>query len=80
MTRNYTRSLVNQKKGFWKTARSGVRTLFVKDRSGALAPVAFKVKRTDYDPAMDPLEEARALVADVLPEEAEKAFAALFKA
>jgi len=78
MTRNYTKGLVARKQGFWKTARSGVRTLFVKDRTGALTAVAFKVDRTSYSPIFDPVEESRALVADILPEEAAKAFAGLF--
>lgn len=78
MPRNYTRSLVSQKKAFWKTARSGVRTLFMRLPGGGIEAVAFRVKKAKWDPIFDPVEESRALVADILPEEAEKAFAKLF--
>lgn len=77
MPRNYTRASV-ARGGFWRTARSGVRTLFVDNGAGGLQAVAFKVKRTDYKPMMDPVAEARLLVNDILPEEAEKAFAKVF--
>jgi hypothetical protein len=77
MPRNYTRGAV-ARGGFWATARSGVRTLFVDNGAGGLEAVAFKVDRTDYKPVMDPVAEARTLVSDILPEEAEKAFAKVF--
>jgi len=77
MTRNYTRTVV-AKGGFWKTARSGVRKLFADNGAGGIQALAFKVMRTDYDPVMDPVEEARALVAEILPEEADRAFRKAF--
>lgn len=78
MTRFYTRGIVNQKKGFWKTARSGVRTLFVRLPGGGIEAVAYAPKKVSWKPIFDPVEESRALVADILPEEAQKAFAKLF--
>lgn len=77
MPRNFTRAAV-ARGGFWRTARSGVRTLFVDNGAGGIEAVAFKVDRTDYKPIMDPVAEARTLVSDILPEEAEKAFEKVF--
>lgn len=78
MTRWYTRGIVNQKKGFWKVAGSGVPTLFLRKDGGGIEAVAFRVKQTEYEPILDPFEETRLLVNDILPEEAEKAFAKAF--
>lgn len=78
MPRFYTRGIVSTGQGFWRTAKSGVRTLFVRLPGGGIEAVAFRIKKAKWDPIFDPVEESRALVADILPEEAEKAFAGLF--
>lgn len=77
MPRFYTRGIVSTGQGFWRTAKSGVRTLFVRQPGGGIEAIAFRAKRTSYKPIFDPVHEARALVADILPEEAEKAFKSL---
>jgi hypothetical protein len=76
MTRNYTRTVA--KGGFWKTARSGVRTLFADNGAGGIQAVAFRVEKTRFDAVMDPVAESRRLVADILAEEAAKAFSKAF--
>ena len=55
-----------------------MRTLFVRTQDGGIQAVAFKVRRTTYKPFFDPVEESRLLVADILPEEAERAFQKAF--
>jgi hypothetical protein len=49
MTRWYTRGIVNQKKGFWKT-KSGVRT-FIRSAIGGIEAVAFRPKRVEWKPS-----------------------------
>ncbi|MHA6685348.1 hypothetical protein [Mesorhizobium sp. A556] len=76
MTRNYTRGIV-ARKGFWKTAKSGVRTLFIRKAGGGIEAVAFRVDDA-FQARMDPVFESRVPVGAILPEEAAKAFEKVF--
>lgn len=69
--------LVEAGGGFWRVARSGVPTLFEPDGAGGIRAVAFRVERVDYEPRWPFEDETEALVARILPEEVENAFAAV---